>query len=89
MLHAYLQAGAKLDSGDYDKRTALHIAASEGIVEMVRRPSPLLRHPCLRDAVGTGVLHLKLPRGSLLLACTCTFRRGSWYRICLVLPPSP
>eukprot|EP00884_Botryococcus_braunii_P021334 jgi/Botrbrau1/7885/Bobra.9_2s0059.2 len=36
MLQAYLQAGAKLDSGDYDKRTALHIAASEGLTDMVR-----------------------------------------------------
>ncbi len=35
LLQSYLQAGAKLDSGDYDKRTALHIAASEGNIEMV------------------------------------------------------
>ena len=30
-----LAAGAKVDSGDYDKRTAIHLAASEGLLDVV------------------------------------------------------
>ncbi len=36
LLRAYLAAGADVDASDYDRRTALHIAAAEGDLDMVR-----------------------------------------------------
>ena len=36
MLRKLVEAGAKPDAGDYDKRTAMHLAASEGKLDVVR-----------------------------------------------------
>ena len=36
MLRRYIAAGADVNVGDYDRRTALHIAAAEGKVEVVK-----------------------------------------------------
>ena len=35
-MQALLARGCRINAADYDKRTALHLAASEGRVEMVR-----------------------------------------------------
>ncbi len=40
LLRRLVSAGAPADAGDYDKRTALHIAASEGNTAAVRLPLP-------------------------------------------------
>ena len=34
-LRGYLQDGIDPDTGDYDQRTAMHLAASEGLLEVV------------------------------------------------------
>lgn len=36
LLHSLLHAGASANAGDYDKRTALHIAAADGNLPAVR-----------------------------------------------------
>lgn len=40
LLKRYLVAGVPIDEGDYDLRTALHIAAAEGNLTAVRCPDP-------------------------------------------------
>ena len=35
-LTTLVQNGAPVDQGDYDHRTALHLAASEGLLEVVK-----------------------------------------------------
>ena len=39
LLRRLLQAGASADTCDYDKRTALHIAAAEGNLPAVQSPT--------------------------------------------------
>ena len=40
LLRRLIRAGAAADAGDYDKRTALHIAASEGNTAAVSKDWP-------------------------------------------------
>lgn len=40
LLQRLLKAGVPADAGDYDKRTALHIAAAEGNTAAVQSPVP-------------------------------------------------
>ena len=37
LIRGYIRAGINVDAADYDKRTALHIAAADGNLEVVRR----------------------------------------------------
>jgi len=41
LLRRLIRAGAAADAGDYDKRTALHIAAAEGNTAAVKITDPL------------------------------------------------
>ena len=36
LIRGYIRAGINVDAADYDKRTALHIAAAEGALDVVR-----------------------------------------------------
>ena len=53
-LRALIEEGLDVNTGDYDRRTALHLAASEGLLEVVTYlvdeaeadPSPLDRRLC-------------------------------------------
>ena len=37
LIRHYIKAGINVNAADYDKRTALHIAAADGCLEAVRR----------------------------------------------------
>lgn len=50
LLRRLVSAGAPADAGDYDKRTALHIAAAEGNTAAVR---PLNHH------ISRGAKHIR------------------------------
>jgi glutaminase len=41
LIRRYIKAGINVNAADYDKRTALHIAAAEGNLEVVRAPPTL------------------------------------------------
>ena len=49
LIKHYIKAGINVNAADYDKRTALHIAAADGCLEAVRRtatfPPPDLSTP--------------------------------------------
>lgn len=38
LIRRYIKAGINVNAADYDKRTALHIAAAEGNLDVVRAP---------------------------------------------------
>ena len=38
LIRHYIKGGINVDAADYDKRTALHIAAADGCLEVVRPP---------------------------------------------------
>ena len=44
LIKHYIKAGINVNAADYDKRTALHIAAADGCLEAVRRMSTSPSH---------------------------------------------
>ena len=42
LIRHYIKAGINVNAADYDKRTALHIAAADGCLEAVRRMATFL-----------------------------------------------
>ena len=52
-----LNNGVEVNSQDYDKRSALHLAACEGNVEIVQHLLKAKANPTLRDRFGGTALH--------------------------------
>jgi ankyrin repeat protein len=70
LLGRYITAGADVNVGDYDDRTALHIAAAEGKLDMVRE----LRHP----AATAAAMHTTALTVATLLSLGGVLTHVSW-----------
>ena len=51
LIRHYIKGGINVNAADYDKRTALHIAAADGCLEAVSGPFPDLRIPSIISAM--------------------------------------
>ena len=66
LIRHYIKAGINVNAADYDKRTALHVAAADGCLEAVRR---LATFPPLTPSTPGNVKHGSTQLHSIHLHC--------------------